>query len=288
MPRSRRQPKPLDTIGEVSDDLWSRIEPILDEDWHPSPLGGRPPADRRRILNAVTYRLRSGCQWNRLPKEFGDDATIHRWFQRWSRNGVMQRIWSALVADCGELGGVDWQWQSADGVLGKARFGGEKVGKNPTDRGKTGSKRSLLVEAQGGPLAIVVAPANVNDHLLLPETIAAIVVNRPTPTAEQPQPLCLDAGYDNPKGRSAATQAGYTPPIRPIKKEGAGKRKRGQRPRRGVVERTIAWLNKCRAIVIRYDKQLSNYLGLLQLACGLLWYRRLHRLLLTSGSEIVS
>jgi transposase len=52
------------------------------------------------------------------------DSTVHRWFQRWCRRGVMERIWAALVADCDELQGVDWEWQSAEGALAKARFGG--------------------------------------------------------------------------------------------------------------------------------------------------------------------
>lgn len=153
------------------------------------------------------------------------------------------------------------------------------MGKNPTDRGKNGTKRSLLVDAQGGPLGVVVAPANVNDHLLLRETIEAIVVERPPPTKAQPQHLCLDADYDNPKGRQAATEAKYTPHIRPKgeRKQGCA-RSRGHKPRRWVVERTIAWLNKCRGILVRYDKKATNYLGLIQLACALYWYRRLHRL----------
>lgn len=131
MPRKRTQPKPLDTIWEVDDELWVRIEAILREDWKPSAKGGRPPAEWRRIFNGIIYRLRSGCQWNRLPKCFGDDSTIHRWFQRWCRNGVMEGIWSVLVEACDELGEVRWEWQSADGSMGKARFGGEKGGQEP-------------------------------------------------------------------------------------------------------------------------------------------------------------
>ncbi len=83
------------------------------------------------MINAIIFRFRSGCQWNRLPKRFGSDRTIHRWFQRWCRNGVMQRIWAALVDQCDELAAVQWQWQSADGRLGKARFGGKKGGQKP-------------------------------------------------------------------------------------------------------------------------------------------------------------
>ena len=83
------------------------------------------------MLNGVIHRLRSGCQWNHLPREFGDDSTIHRWFQRWCRNGVMERIWAALAAECEELGEARWEWQSADGRMGKARFGGERGGEKP-------------------------------------------------------------------------------------------------------------------------------------------------------------
>jgi putative transposase len=137
----------------------------------------------------------------------------------------------------------------------------------------------VLVESDGGPLSVVLAAANVNDHLLLQETIEAIVVERPEPTPEAPQHLCLDADYDNPTSREVAEAAQYEPHIVPKRKEARSPtRKRGYKPRRWVVERTIAWLCKCRGILVRYDKKDENYLGLLQLACALLWYRRLHRL----------
>ena len=136
MARKRRQPKPLPTIWEVSDELWARIEPILRADWQPSPNGGQPPADWRRMFNGIIHRLRSGCQWNHLPREFGSDRTIHRWFQRWCRNGVMERIWAGLVQACDDLGEVHWDWQSADGAMGKARFGGEKGGPKPDRPGQ--------------------------------------------------------------------------------------------------------------------------------------------------------
>src|SRR5947209_13145615 len=97
--------------------------------------------------------------------------------------------------------------------------GGKKVGKNPTDRGKNGTKKSLLVEAQGGPLGLVIAGANVPDCKLLAATLDAIVVERPPPTPDAPQHLCLDKGYDNPSGREAAAAAGHTPHIRRIGEE---------------------------------------------------------------------
>ena len=153
------------------------------------------------------------------------------------------------------------------------------MGKNPTDRGKKGTKESVLVDADGGPLGAVLAAANVNDHLLLKETLEAIVIERPEPTPEEPQHLCLDADYDNPACREVAAAGQYTPHIVPAAKEKRSQtRKRGHKPRRWVVERTWAWLCKCRAILVRYDKRDGNFLGLIQLACALFWYRRLHRL----------
>ena len=118
-----------------------------------------------------------------------------------------------------------------------------------------------------------------HDAKLLRETLESIVVCRPEPTPEDPQHLCLDKGYDNPTGWAAVEGGGYDPHIRCIGEE---KRKqpggRRQRARRWVVERTISWLQRCRAILVRYNKNSQNYLGLIQLACALLWYRRLHRL----------
>lgn len=145
---------------------------------------------------------------------------------------------------------VHWDWQSADGAMGKARFGGEKVGKNPTDRAKAGTKKSVLVDEQGGPLAAVIDGANVPDCKLLAATIAAIVGPRPRVTKQRPQHLCLDKGYDNPTGRAAAVSGRHTPHIRRIGEEAKPcDRQAGHKPRRWVVERTLAWLSKCRGSV---------------------------------------
>jgi putative transposase len=278
--RTQRTTPPLGTIWEIDDELWQRIEPILLEDapLPPKSHGGRHRIDWRAAINGIIFRLRSSCQWNKLPQPFGDDSSVHRWFQRWCRSGIFEKIWAVLVEECDELGAVDWKWQAADGMLGKARFGGEKVGKNPTDRGKPGTKKSLLVEADGGPLGVVIAGANVVDQQLLAATIEAVVVERPDPE-EVEQHLSLDKGYDNPTGHDVVEKYEYIGHIRPIGEDRRAQRLPGRRKaRRWVVERTWGWLSKCRAILIRYDKHDVNYLGLIQLACALLWYRRARRL----------
>jgi len=135
MARQKRQVKQLATIWEVSDELWKIIQPILTE-LDPPSWTGRDRIDQRGALNGIIYQMRSGCQWNHLPRQFGDDSSVHRTFQRWIHKGVLERIWATLVENCEELGGVDWQWQSADGAMGKARLGGTRSVPTPRIVGK--------------------------------------------------------------------------------------------------------------------------------------------------------
>ena len=163
---------------------------------------------------------------------------------------------------------------------GQGPFWGDLIGPNPTDRAKNGVKRSLLVEADGGPLAVVVAGANVRDDKLLAATLDAIVVERPKPSEGTPQHLCLDKGYDNEPVREVVRERDYVAHIRRIGEEKLDCNTGEKRypARRWVVERTLGWLSKCRAILVRYEKKAANYLGLIKVACILLWYRRQHRL----------
>jgi transposase len=116
----------LPTIWVIPDELWERIGPLL-EDRHPRAVTGRPRADLRRVLDGIIYRMRSGVQRNQLPAVFGADLTVHGWFQRFAADGVLLEIWAALAGECQELGGVCWEWQSADGVMGNSRFDGRQA-----------------------------------------------------------------------------------------------------------------------------------------------------------------
>jgi putative transposase len=140
-------------------------------------------------------------------------------------------------------------------------------------------KRSLLVEADGGPLAVVIAGANVPDFKLLEATLDAMVVERPQPSESAPKNLCLDKGYDKRASRELAEERHYIPHIRRIGEEKLDEVGEKRYPaRRWVVERTLGWLSKCRAILVRYEKRAATYLGLIKVASILLWYRRQHRL----------
>ena len=133
----------------------------------------------------------------------------------------------------------------------------------------------MLSEASGGPLAAAVAAANVHDTKLLDATLSALVIERPDP-AHVPQHLCLDKAYDNPTGERVVAKHRYIGHIRRIGEEKLDENAERRYPtRRWVVERLIGWLNRCRGILVRYEKKPENYLALIQLACALLWYRKL-------------
>jgi putative transposase len=175
-----------------------------------------------------------------------------------------------------ELHGIQWTWQAMDGAMTKAPLGGEATGKNPTDRAKLGTKRSVLTDGAGVPLGIVASGANTPDMKLVEATLASLPVERPTPTAADPQNLCLDKGYDFPQVRELVTAYGYTAHIPRKKKrnEPGPKRKGpmekipGYRARRWVVERTHSWMNRFRRLLIRWEKKSKNYVGFLHFACA--------------------
>jgi putative transposase len=144
----------------------------------------------------------------------------------------------------------------------------------------------VLTEADGGPLAVVVRGANVHDSLLLADALEAVIVEPPDPVTGPGNPdpltqhLCLDKAFSGAPSDATARVYGYEPHVRQIGEEklDPASREKKHPARRWVVERTIGWLNRCRGIIIRYEKKAENYLAVVQLACALLWYRRLRRL----------
>ena len=256
---------------EVSDVLWERVAPLIP----PTPShakGGRTRVDNRRIFAALIYLLRTGEQWNALPAEFPPSSTVHDRMQEWERAGFFIALWEAGLSEYDEVIGIEWQWQAMDGVMTKAPFGGAATGPNPTDRGKRGTKRSLLVDGAGAPLAVVVDGANRNDMKLVAATLDGIVIARPDP-AEAEQHLCLDAGYDAGAVRSATTERGYTAHIRRRADERAEPHPDGK-ARRWVVECAHSWLNRSRRLLVRWEKKVENYRAFIHLACAQLLFSK--------------
>ena len=152
---------------------------------------------------------------------------------------------------------------------------GEKSGPNPTDRAKRGVKRSLLTEGAGVPIGVAVDGANRHDSKMVQATLETIPLKRPKPTRKRPQGMCLDKGYDYDSVRDLVKAFGYTAHIKARGEEAqAIKREAGFKARRWVVERTHSWMNRFRRIFTRWEKKVTNYLGLLHLVCAIITYRR--------------
>jgi putative transposase len=171
---------------------------------------------------------------------------------------------------CGALTGGGWRWTER---WARRRSVGEKTGRNPTDRGKRGVKRSLLTDGRGIPLGAVIDGANRNDHKLMRQTLEAIPVRRPKPTRRRPQHLCLDKGFDYEEPRALAKEFGFTLHLRTRGEEAWAKRHARAKARRWVVERTHSWLNRFRSILIRWAKKPANYLALLHFALAIITWR---------------
>jgi len=259
----------------MPDELWKKVKPFLPPD-KPHPLGcHRPRVDDRKAMDAIFYRLRTGCQWKALDATWMcSGSSAHRRFQEWTRAGMFQRLWAQGLLDYDEMKGNEWEWQAMDGAMTKAPLGKEQTGPNPTDRAKRGVKRSVLVEGNGVPLGVAVDGANRNDFKMARATLESIPIDRPKPTQEASQHLCLDKGYDYDEVGELGKEFGYTLHIRPRNEEAqALKRQVGFKARRWVVERTHSWMNRFRSVLIRWDKKVENYLGLLHLACAFITYR---------------
>ena len=119
------------------------------------------------------------------------------------------------------------------------------------------------------PVGLAIEGANRHDMKLVKPTLESIPVERPRPTEETPQGLCLDKGYDYDEVRDLLKEFGFTAHIRARGEEArAIKQEAGYRARRWVVERTHSWMNRFRRILIRWEKKAVNYLALLHFACA--------------------
>ena len=149
------------------------------------------------------------------------------------------------------------------------------MGQHPTDRGTIGTKRSLLTDGGGVPVGLAVEGANRHDFKLVRETIESIPVERPEPTADKPQGMCLDKGDDDDEVRDLLPEFGFTAHIRARGEEAKVlKQEAGFKARRWVVERVHRGMNRFRRVLIRWDKKVRNYLAFLHLACAYITFRQ--------------
>lgn len=149
------------------------------------------------------------------------------------------------------------------------------MGPNPTDRGKPGTKRHLITDRQGLPLAAKLTGANRHDSVVFAELIDAVPpVKQPSGQRRQrPTKLHADKGYDYPHCHQALSRRHIT--IR-IARKGIEARERLGR-HRWVVERTLAWLSRYRRLTVRYEQRDDIHQALLSLGCALICWNALQQ-----------
>jgi transposase len=255
--------------------LWAVLELLLPPD-PPRPRGGRPRVPHRQVLTGILFVLRSGIPWELLPQELGCGSGMTCWrrLREWHAKGVWQRIDHELLNGLGQLGLLDWSRASLDSGSVPAKRGGALTGPNPTDRGKAGTKRHVVVDRQGIPLAVKVTAANDHDGPVFEPLLDAIppIQGRLGRPRLRPEKLHADKAYDARHCRTYLRKRGIKSRIA---RKGIDSSERLGQHRWGV-ERTLAWLNRFRRLTIRYERRADIYEALLHLGCILVCWNFIH------------
>jgi transposase len=256
----------------VSDELWSRIEPLLPKHHAPGPEGGRPPVDDRAALTGILFVLRTGLPWELLPQEMhcGCGMTCWRRLRDWQASGVWDQLLAVLLSELRRADKIDWSRAAVDSSSIRAVGGGDATGPNPTDRARPGTKHHVMVDGQGVPLAVGITGANVPDIMqLLPLVVAVPAVGgKPGHPRSRPQRLYADRAYDSEPARCILRWLG----IEPLLAKRGTQHGSGLGKFRWVVERTISWLHQQRRLRVRYERRGDIHSGFLTLAASLICF----------------
>lgn len=217
----------------IMDPLWSQFEALIPPIIDNHPLGcHRPRVADRVIFDKLIQVLVLGAAYEKISDTGCSATTIRRRRDEWIEAGIFPALEHICLEAYDRIVGLDLENLCVDGCIVKAPCGGEIAGKSPVDRGKQGTKRSVVTDGNGIPLGCVGAPANRNDSPLLRPTLEKIsrfgfhLPDRIT--------VHLDAGYDSTKTRNLLTELGCDWDI-------STKGKPLQTDDRWVVERTNAW-----------------------------------------------
>lgn len=224
----------------IIEPVWDQFRALLPERVDTHPLGcHRPRIADRIVFDKLVQVLVFGVAYVKIADTTCSATTIRDRRDEWIAAGVFTRLEQLCLDAYDRIVGLDLANVCVDGCLVKAPCGGDVSGKSPVDRGKQGTKRSLLVDAAGIPLGCVTAAANCHDSPLLRptlETLGRFELCFGTGLPEQIT-VHLDAGYDSTKTRSLLSELGCNGVIS----------KKGfplQAGARWVVERTNSWHNR--------------------------------------------
>ncbi|WP_435382758.1 IS5 family transposase [Crenobacter oryzisoli] len=240
----------------VSQKLWKSLQPLLSSPAR-SRRGGRPRLDDRAAMNGILFVLTTGISWEDLPQELGfvSGMTCWRRLRDWQARGLWDRLHLALLTQLRQCDQIDWSRASIDGAS-VASPGGQETGPNPTDRGKLGSKRHIIVDRRGIPLALSITGANRHDSMVFAPLVDAIpaVPGLPGRPRRRPDKLHADKGYDFRRCREHLARRGIQARIA---RRGVENREKLGRHRR-VVERTHAWLAGFGKLRIRFEDRVHG------------------------------
>jgi transposase len=259
----------------VSDALWDRIEPLLPD---PKPRRfrspGRKPLDRRKVLTGIIFVLKTGIPWEELPQEMGCGCGMTCWnyLAAWQRAGVWENLHQILLEELQAADRIDWSRGTVDSSHARALGGGEKTGKNPTDRGKLGSKHHVVTDGQGVPLAVTTTASNVPDVKEMLHVVDQVppVAGKVGHPRQRPATLYADRAYDSNPHREELRKRGMIPRIaRRLTAHGSG-----LGIYRWVAERTVSWLHSFRRLRLRTDRHAHVHEAFVELASALIcmWF----------------
>ena len=229
---------------DLTDAHWALLQPHLPK---PKPTG-RPPKDRRLILNALLYLTRAGCAWRLLPKDFGPWRTVYGVFRDWQKAGLWSYLNDRLRAWVRAAAGKDCRPSAAilDSQTVRSSDHGGPRGYDAAKKTK-GRKRHLLVDTLGLLLGVKVTPANV------PERAGAKLLLAPLlPWLWWLRRLFADGGYCGPEFAQWVREHKRSAVVEIVERLG---HRRGFQvlPKRWIVERTLGWLHKRRRLVRDYE-----------------------------------
>jgi transposase len=259
----------------VSDALWERIEPLL-----PPPkrrrfrYPGRKPIEPRKALTGIIFVLKTGIPWEELPQEMGCGCGMTCWnyLEAWQRAGVWERLHKVLLAELQEADRIDWSRAAVDSTHARALGGGEKAGKNPTDRRKLGTKHHLVTDGQGVPLAVTITGSNVPDVKELLNVVDAIpdVSGKVGHPRKRPEELFGDRAYHSEPHEQELRKRGIRPRIAHRNTPHGS----GLGIYRWVVERTVSWLHSFRKLRLRTDRAARTHEAFVALGSSLIcmWF----------------
>ncbi|MEK8171488.1 IS5 family transposase [Streptomyces sp. M19] len=260
---------------EVEDGLWERIEPLLPVVERRYRHPGRKRLDDRRVLCGILFVLYTGIPWRFLPQElgFGSGMTCWRRLRDWNEAGVWQHLHELLLAELRAADMLDFSRAAVDSSHLRAMRAGRPTGPSPVDRGKTGSKHHLIVEAHGIPLAVTLTGGNRNDVTQLIPLMQAVlpVRGKRGRPLHRPRRIYADRGYDHDVYRDRVRRFQITPHIARRGTEHGS----GLGIHRWVVEGAIALLHWFRRLRIRWERRDDIHQAFITLGCAIICWRRL-------------